>query len=54
MQSPDVQRALLGNPRTGPVVVSKILRLLSRADLSRVPQQTAYPMTTRQAARKLL
>lgn len=52
--TPDVQRALLSNPRTGGTVLLKVLRALSRSDLARVPQQTAYPMAARQAAKKML
>lgn len=50
----EVQRALLSNPRSSASVVKKILQCLSRAELQLVPQQTAYPMGVRQAARKLL
>ncbi|MCC6646231.1 MAG: hypothetical protein IT374_11735 [Polyangiaceae bacterium] len=52
--SPEVQRALLSNPRSSPVVVARVLRALPKGDLSRVPQQTAYPMAVRLAAKKLL
>jgi hypothetical protein len=34
--------------------VAKVLRAMPRGDLARVPQQTAYPMTVRAAAKKLL
>jgi hypothetical protein len=50
----EVQRALLGNPRTSTAIASKILSMMSRADLILVPQQTAYPQSIRQMARKLL
>ncbi len=51
---PEVQRALLSNPRSSSSVVARVLRALSKGDLSRVPQQTAYPMAVRLAAKKLL
>ena len=50
----EVQRALLANPRTTSPVIEKIFRAMPRRDLARVPQQTAYPMTVRVAAKKLL
>jgi hypothetical protein len=50
----DVQRALLGNPRSSAAVVARVLQMLSRQELFLVPQQTAYPQTVRQAARKML
>ena len=50
----EVQRALLSNPRSSQAVVEKVLRCMSRADLTLVPQQTAYPGTVRQAAKRLL
>ena len=50
----EVQRALLANPRSSVGVVTKVLRAMPRTDLARVPQQTAYPMAARQAAKKLL
>jgi hypothetical protein len=50
----EVQRALLSNPRSSPLVVSKVLRFLPKHELARVPTQTAYPMTVRQAAKEIL
>ena len=50
----EVQRALLSNPRSSTVVVQKVLRMMSRADLLLVPHQTAYPVTVRQAAKAKL
>jgi hypothetical protein len=50
----EVQRALLSNPRTTTPVIEKIFRAMPRRELARVPQQTAYPMTVRIAAKKLL
>ncbi|HEY3447829.1 MAG TPA: hypothetical protein VGK67_15845 [Myxococcales bacterium] len=54
LASEQVQRALLGNPRTSHPLVKKILRLLPKHELARVPNQTAYPMSVRQAAVVLL
>jgi hypothetical protein len=54
LAAPEVQRALLSNPRASAAVVSKILHAMPRNDLARVPQQTAYPTTVRAAAKKLL
>jgi hypothetical protein len=50
----EVQRALLANPRSSTTVITKILNTLSKTDLARVPQQTAYPMAVRQTAKRLL
>ncbi len=50
----EVQRALLGNPRSSPAVIEKVLRSMSRNDLLLVPQQTAYPAAVRQAAKRML
>jgi hypothetical protein len=50
----EVQRALLANPRSSPVVVDKVLRSMSRSDLRLVPQQTAYPGPVREAAKRML
>jgi hypothetical protein len=50
----EVQRALLSNPRSSTTVVEKILRAMSKPDLALVPQQTAYPATVRQAAKRVL
>jgi hypothetical protein len=50
----EVQRALLSNPRSTSPVIEKIFRVMPRRDLARVPQQTAYPMSVRLAAKKLL
>jgi len=54
LAAPEVQRALLSNPRSSPVVVEKVLRGLARSDLQLVPQQTAYPGTVREAAKRML
>lgn len=50
----EVQRALLSNPRSSPVVIEKVLRCMTRSDLQLVPQQTAYPGTVREAAKRML
>jgi len=34
--------------------VTKVLQMMSRADLQLVPQQTAYPPIVRQTAKKML
>jgi hypothetical protein len=52
--APQVQRALLANPRSTAAVVTQVLRALSRSDLQLVPLQTAYPHTVRAAAKKML
>jgi hypothetical protein len=52
--APEVQRALLSNPRTGSHLIPKLLRALSRSDLALVPTQSAYPAAVRAAAKKML
>ena len=54
LAAPEVQRALLGNPRTTAEIVTRVLRSMSRNDLVLVPQQTAYPQGVRAQAKKLL
>ncbi len=54
LAAPQVQRALLANPRSTTAVVTQVLRALSRGDLQLVPLQTAYPQTVRAAAKKML
>src|SRR5580692_6385082 len=54
LAAPEVQRALLMNPRSSTAVVAKVLRALSRSDLQLVPQQTAYPASVRATAKKML
>jgi hypothetical protein len=54
LAAPEVQRALLSNPRASGAVTMRVLQALPRVDLARVPQQTAYPMAVRQAAKKML
>jgi hypothetical protein len=50
----EVQRALLSNPRSSPMVVRKVLRVMPKTDLLLVPHQTAYPLSVRQAAKGML
>jgi len=52
--APEVQRALLSNPRSSPVVVEKVLRGMGRSELQLVPHQTAYPGAVREAAKRML
>lgn len=54
LAAPEVQRALLGNPRSTAAIIGKVLAMMSRADLVLVPQQTAYPQGVRMQARKIL
>jgi hypothetical protein len=54
LAAPEVQRALLSNPRTSPTVIGKVLQTMARSDLQLVPQQTAYPQAVRAAAKKML
>lgn len=50
----EVQRALLSNPRSSTAVIEKLLRGMTRSELNLVLQQTAYPITVRQAAKRVL
>jgi hypothetical protein len=54
LASGEVQRALLANPRSSTMVIAKVLRMLPKHDLARVPIQTAYPASVRQAAKEIL
>ena len=54
LRVPQVRRALLGNPKTPPALVDKVLRLTPRAELRMVPSQVTYPRVVRDRARKLL
>ncbi len=54
MAAPEVQRALLGNPRVTAAIIGKILGSMARSELTLVPQQTAYSQGVRMQARKLL
>ncbi len=51
---PEVQRALLSNPRLDPGAIGRVLRTMSRADLARIQQQTRYPARVRNEARRIL
>ncbi len=51
---PEVQRALLSNPRVVGTNLDRVLRAMSQPDLARVAQQTNYRMPVRAAAKKLL
>jgi hypothetical protein len=54
LRSPEVRRALLGNLRLTPDMIPRILRLLPKHELKLVPNQSAYALAVRDAARKLL
>lgn len=54
MASSEVQRALLSNPRSGNTIIMKILKGMTRRELQAVPSQTAYPVSVRQLAKKIL
>jgi hypothetical protein len=54
LRTPEVRRALLGNPKVGADVVARILRMLPKHELKLVPQQTTYPSSVRDAARRIL
>ncbi|MBL8680036.1 MAG: hypothetical protein JNK05_12755 [Myxococcales bacterium] len=54
LASGEVQRALLSNPRSSPAVISKILRMMPKHELARVPNQTAYPISVRSAAKEMI
>lgn len=54
LQSPQVRRALLSNPRLTGDMALKVLRLTPKHELKLVPKQTAYPQAVRAAAKRLL
>lgn len=54
LQIPEVQRALLGNPRLGVGLIPRVLRHFSQAELRRLTRQTAYSHAVRAAAQKLI
>jgi len=54
LQSPQVRRALLSNPRLAPDMVLKVMQVMPKAELKLVPQQTAYPQSVRAAAKRLI
>jgi hypothetical protein len=53
LQAPQVRRALLANPRLSAEMVQKVLAALPREELKLVPQNTAYPVAVRMAAKAL-
>ncbi len=53
LSSPEVQRALLGNPRVVGAHLERVLRALSRHDLALVEKSTAYRMAVRTLAKRL-
>ncbi len=53
LQSPQVRRALLGNPRLNTELIVKVLRLMPKHELKLVPTQTTYPTAVRHTARRL-
>lgn len=54
LQIPEIRRALLGNPRLAPEMISRVLRLLPKHELKIVPGQLAYPAAVRDVARRML
>jgi hypothetical protein len=54
LTSSEIRRALLSNPRVGGGALDKVLRAMTRNEISLLVKQTAYSMTVRNAARKLL
>jgi hypothetical protein len=54
LQSAEVRRALLGNPRVSGVYLDRVLKATSRAELKQVVQASAYRSQVRLAAKKLL
>lgn len=49
-----VRRALLSNSKLGRDLVEKVLRAMPKGELRLVPKQTAYAMTVRQLAKRML
>lgn len=54
LSSAQVRRALLANPRLKKDMVSTVLRATPKNELKLMPKQTAYPVTVRQIATKML
>jgi len=54
LQSPQVRRALLSNPRLTREMIRRVLRLTPKHELKLMVRQTAYPHNVRAAARELL
>jgi len=53
LQSGQVRRALLSNPRLTTEMIVKVLRLMPKHELKLVPSQTTYPSAVRSTARRL-
>jgi hypothetical protein len=51
---PEVQRALLSNPRCGGADLERVLRAIKPSDLARIAQQSSYRGEVRSAALKLV
>lgn len=54
IKTPQVRRALLGNPKCGAEAIGKLLRVTPKHELKQIEKGTAYAMPVREAARKLL
>jgi hypothetical protein len=54
LAKPEVQRALLSNPRVAGMHLDRVLRAMSQTELARVAQQSSYRMQVRLAAKRLL
>jgi hypothetical protein len=54
LAKPEVQRALLSNPRVAGMHLDRVLRAMSQTDLARVAQQSSYRIPVRLAAKRLL
>ena len=54
IKTPQVRRALLGNPKVGNDAILKLLRITPKHELKLIEKGTAYTMPVREAARKLL
>ena len=54
LQIPEVRRALLANPRLGVDQVLRVLRLLPKHELKVAASLMTYPLTVRDAAKRLL
>jgi hypothetical protein len=54
LQSPQVRRALLGNPKLGPEQIERVLRHVAKSELRLIASQTVYPLAVRSAAKRML
>jgi hypothetical protein len=54
LKTPQVRRALLGNPKISTDAIVKLLRLTPKHELKVIDKSTAYAAPVREAARKLL